>query len=271
MHNPAKITDPQNGPFQAHTRDPAFTLIELMMVLMTIAMLVLLVVPALARSSDQAGRTVCANNLRQLGMASNMYAGDNRDYLAYPNWGNAAGWQGWLYTYNNGIPDPGPYGSYENSQVAAYNTGLWFRYVKDINVYLCPVDIESRTYSGGPFSGSVRLQRLSSYVMNGAVCGYSQIYRTAKISDAWNPGCYLLWNPDENYLGLGSPGAFDYNDGSNFPGQSEGIDCLHTSNGGLVLTIGGDVHFVCRTTFRAESAAQGKSLIWWNPFSSTGH
>ena len=156
-----------------YKRDHAFTLTELLVVIGTTAMLGILILPALARSDDNGARMVCMNNLRQMGMAVNMYAGDNRDYLAYPNWDGGAGGPnvgpGWLYTVTNSlgiIPNPSKL-LWKNNPISAWQTGLWFQYVQNPKSYLCPVDIESPTYTNNQ-----RQNELSSYVMNGAVAGF---------------------------------------------------------------------------------------------------
>ena len=63
---------------------PAFTLIELAVVVATLAVLAALVLPAMAGVQHKSGRVECASNLRQIGIASMIYAGEYGGWL--PPW-----------------------------------------------------------------------------------------------------------------------------------------------------------------------------------------
>lgn len=63
--------------------DRAFTLIELLVVLAVIALLASLLLPALASAREKGRRTVCLSNLRQIGIAIQMYAQDHEGRIPY--------------------------------------------------------------------------------------------------------------------------------------------------------------------------------------------
>jgi prepilin-type N-terminal cleavage/methylation domain-containing protein/prepilin-type processing-associated H-X9-DG protein len=61
-----------------------FTLVELMVVIVVIAIMAALLLPALNRTKEQAKGTACRSNMKQLSLAFIMYSEDNDDTLPWP-------------------------------------------------------------------------------------------------------------------------------------------------------------------------------------------
>ena len=62
-----------------------FTLIELLVVIAIIAILAAMLLPALSAARASAMSSTCISNLKQLGLAANLYADDNNDQILPPH------------------------------------------------------------------------------------------------------------------------------------------------------------------------------------------
>ncbi|MEK7676253.1 MAG: type II secretion system protein [Verrucomicrobiota bacterium] len=168
----------------------AFTLIELLVVIAIIAILASLLIPALSKAKDRSQMTLDINNVRQILLASSMYATDNGDYLPHPTWGTLpAGPDGWAYsTANRGRIPGGPAqipncqgvdvnsAQFEN-QVQFFKIGQLGPYLKGHQVMWCPKDVATRGVGDtstrtlkGLWLG--RAVKVTSYCWNGTIGGY---------------------------------------------------------------------------------------------------
>jgi prepilin-type N-terminal cleavage/methylation domain-containing protein len=69
----------------------AFSLVELLVVIGIIAILIAMLIPSLSKAREQASRTRCQNNVRQIGFALAVYLNDNGDYPELDSDGVVAG------------------------------------------------------------------------------------------------------------------------------------------------------------------------------------
>lgn len=195
-----------------------FTLIELLVVIAIIAILAAILFPAFARARENARRTSCLSNLKQIGLAVMQYTQDNDE--KYP--------MAYIATNQN----PSPIGR------APWAGGVWFwqeiiyPYTKSTQVFVCPSATQMPGYaSAGLYYafnyGANRL--LFPYPSQSlSISAVNKVSETYMVMDAGgydptpvNPQGGVLQNNGWRYL----PGAYKNAGVACFAGQDYTADC----------------------------------------------
>jgi prepilin-type N-terminal cleavage/methylation domain-containing protein len=257
------------------TQRRAFTLIELLVVIAIIAILAAMLLPALSQAKNRAQETTDLNNNRQLMLGMIMYASDQNDTMPGCGWGLAD--NSWAYAagvppYGDGgvVATPLTFPIYLSNQVNYVRQGQLFPYVKTEKIFLCPADKPDALYYH-------RYIYFTSYVWNGAVCGYGNLTTprgqgSYKIT-LFKPQSIIQWEADGNT-------PFWFNDASSFP--DEGISGRH-GRGATVGLVSGSTQKLrvadyFSNTYAGPAGSRGATIpagslpnqIWCNPGTRLG-
>lgn len=227
---------------------PAFTLVELLVVIGIIALLVAILIPALSKAKERANEVKCQSNMRQLMTAWLMFANDHKGHLP-GNWFDMqqkdADQRDWLFGGSGAITN-------------APQEGTIFRYTsRNAGIYRCPGRPDIRVGIGGPYVSNGRFDYPSSLLFTGALV--SKVPSSARFK-------YPARNRDVSVaVPLIVEEGSEFINSSNMDGGHSNVDPMstHHRGGSYYTSVDGSVHYFRPKVRPSDKTESPTSWDWY--------
>jgi len=182
----------------------------------------------------------------------NLVAADNNDVMPWPNWLSGEvgiNQQGWLYTL-----DPNATGTAQYK----VQSGSFWPVLVNAKMYFCPSDDTNSALF------KMRGQQISSYVINGAVCGYERGSDPPLKLSRLSPGGVAFWEC-ANYTAEENQTLF--NDGASSPDENTSV-----RHGKVAIfgTFDGSARLMRLTAWSEKMSENNQNELWCFPDSTSG-
>ena len=215
----------------------AFTLIELLVVIAIIAILAAMLFPTFARARENARRSSCSSNMRQINLGVMQYTQDYDERLPSVLGGTAgqATIGGWIY-----------YTTFGGTQAGNFDPtkGNLYPYVKSSQIFVCPSDTDGQTTG-------------NSYAMNSCITSSNAPGGTSKSLAAFDETSkWMLMCEESATSGTADQTTGSTNDGFFYESGEDNLSFRHL-DGSNISFMDGHVKWYRPGQVRANGFAIG--------------
>ena len=186
---------PKSDSFNApnlNSRIPAFTMVELLVVITIVTLLLSLLLPAIGKAKEAANRVVCLSQLRQISVAGLTYANDNRFALPACDAARPTAWMDQSVqlpsTYPSTVVKMGVQRLWDNNYIPMRKKNSSNALINDYRLALCPGKVDH--YNPAVLATQSYVTHPSSYLDIGwvsydwAASNYFEVYPSPAVGGA---------------------------------------------------------------------------------------
>ncbi len=259
-------------------RQRGFTLIELLVVIAIIAILASILFPVFARARENARRTSCLSNLKQIGLGLMQYTQDYDERYPMNAWipsvpQTASGLPGAKFTIS--LPSSTP--ACSSGKCVSW-MDLIYPYVKSVQLFTCPSARVNEDYPSYGYSSGLSQYHWYQYNYGKYAGGAAAGMVPLSLADVRRPAeTFAILDYNERYSVYANPS--DFGSAANSATQTTRLRVLPHFDGGSIAYADGHVKWMNGAVYKTYTGGSSCNLdsidtnsIWcnrnWNPFIS---